>query len=257
LSRALDGATVLYHCASTPYHTWPTTLPPIMAAMIGAAAAADAPVVYGDNLYAYGPAAGPLTESLPYRPEGANGRTRAELATALMAAHADGRVRATIGRASDFFRPHVLVSHMGERVFGRALTGKPASVIGDPDAPHTYTFIDDFASALVTLGAHEEALGEVWHVPSAETTTTREFVARVFAELGGEPRIRTLAPTLLALLAVVSPTLRAVREVAYQLDQPWVVDHSKFARAFGAHPTPHEAAIRHTLAWYRARAQRS
>lgn len=255
LAQALEGGTVLYHCANTPYHTWPKTLPPIMAAVIQAAAAAGTRIVYGDNLYAYGPVDGPLTESLPYRPRGGNARTRAELATALMEAHGNGLVRATIGRASDFFGPQVIVSQAGDRVFGAAVAGKPASVLGNPNSAHTYTFIDDFASALVTLGAREEALGEVWHVPSAPTVSTREFVRLVFAELGREPRLRVMPRVLLALLATVSPTLRAVREVAYQLEQPFVVDHSKFAGAFGAKSTPHEEAIRETVAWYRGRSE--
>lgn len=51
LGAALSGATVVYHCASTPYHTWPKRLPPIMTATIEAAATADARIVYGDNLY--------------------------------------------------------------------------------------------------------------------------------------------------------------------------------------------------------------
>jgi nucleoside-diphosphate-sugar epimerase len=226
-----------------------------MAAVIQAAAEAGARIVYGDNLYAYGPVAGPLTEGLPYRPRGANGRTRAELATAPMEAHGNGLVRATIGRASDFFGPHVFVSQAGERLFGAAVAGKPASVLGNPDAAHTYTFIDDFASALVTLGVREEALGEVWHVPSAQTLSTREFVRLVFAELGREPRLRVMPRALLALLAIVNPTLRAVREVAYQLEQPFVLDHSKFAGAFGAHPTLHAEAIRDTVGWYRTRSE--
>jgi nucleoside-diphosphate-sugar epimerase len=256
LAAALADASVVYHCASAPYPTWPKTLPPIMAATIEAAAATGATVVYGDNLYAYGPVAGPLTEELPYRPKGPNPTTRAALATALMQADETGRVRATIGRAADFFGPHVLVSQAGERVFGAAVAGKPASVLGDPDTPHTYTFIEDFAEALVTLGAHERALGQVWHVPNAETVSTRKFVERVYAELGAEPRLRVLPRPMLTLLARASPTLRAVKQVAYQLEQPFVVDHSKFAAAFGAQPTPLPEAIRRTLSWYRERGRR-
>jgi nucleoside-diphosphate-sugar epimerase len=253
LTRALAGGTVLYHCANTAYHTWPKTLPPIMTAMIEAAAVAGTRIVYGDNLYAYGPVAAPLTETLPYRPRGPNGRTRAQLATILMEAHGSGRVQATIGRSSDFFGPQVLLSAAGERLFPSAIAGKPASVLGQPDALHTYTFIDDFASALVTLGARAEAPGEVWHVPSAPTVSTRAFIRLVYAELGREPRLQVLPPALLALLAIGSPLMRAVREVAYQVQDPWVVDHTKFARAFGAHPTPHADAIRETIAWYRSR----
>jgi nucleoside-diphosphate-sugar epimerase len=253
LAAALAGADVVYHCASTPYASWPKTLPPIMAATIEAAAAAEAAIVYGDNLYAYGPVSGPMTESLPYRPQGRNPSTRAALATELVEAHESGAVRATIGRASDFFGPHVLLSQAGERVFGAALAGKAASVIGNPEMPHTYTFIDDFAAGLVTLGRNETAFGQVWHVPCAPTVATRRFVELVFSELASEPRLRVMPRALLTLLAVVNPTLRAVREVSYQLERPFVMDHSKFARAFGDNPTPHREAIREALAWYRIR----
>jgi len=49
---------------------------------------------------------------------------------------------------------------------------------------------------------------------------------------------------------MVNPTLRAVREQRFQLEQPWVVDHSKFAGTFGAQVTPHPEAIRATLDWF-------
>jgi nucleoside-diphosphate-sugar epimerase len=65
---------------------------------------------------------------------------------------------------------------VGDRVFARAITGKAAQVPGDPDVPHTVTYIEDFGRALVTLGEREEALGEVWHVPNSETVTMRRFV---------------------------------------------------------------------------------
>lgn len=48
---------------------------------------------------------------------------------------------------------------------------------------------------------------------------------------------------LLALIALVNPTLRAVREQAYQVQRPFVVDHAKFGGAFGTSVTPHREAI--------------
>jgi nucleoside-diphosphate-sugar epimerase len=249
--RACQDAAVVYHCAATPYATWPSTLPPIMEGIIQGAAAAGARLVYGDNLYCYGPVAGSLTEELPDRPIGPSGRVRAQLAQTLLAAHRAGTVRATIGRASDFFGPHVLVSAMGERVFPAALSGRPAQVLPDPDTPHTYTFVDDFAAALVVLGERDAALGDVWHVPSAETLTTRRFVELVFEQAGRSPRLRVAPKLAITALGLVNPTMRAVKERLYQTERPWVVDHSKFERAFGATPTPHPEAIQQTLAWYR------
>ena len=65
--RALAGAAVVYHAASAPYDRWPALLPRLMKGVIEGASATGARVVYADNLYAYGPVAGPLTEDLPYR----------------------------------------------------------------------------------------------------------------------------------------------------------------------------------------------
>jgi nucleoside-diphosphate-sugar epimerase len=249
--RVCKGAAVVYHCTGAPYGTWRKTLPPIMDGVIEGASAAGAKLVYGDNLYMYGRVAAPLTETLAAKASGSNGQVRARLAETLLAAHQQGKVQAALGRASDFYGPHARNSKAGDGIFLRALKGKPAQVLGDPDAPHAYTFIDDFAEALVTLGEHDEALGNVWHVPNAPILTTREFVAVVFEQLGKKPKL-TIAPKLaIRLMGTVNPTLRAVGEVLYQSETPWVVDHHKFEQAFGASPTPHHQAIRATLDWYR------
>ncbi|MGH2358648.1 MAG: NAD-dependent epimerase/dehydratase family protein [Candidatus Limnocylindria bacterium] len=250
--RAMAGAAVVYHAASAPYHRWPELLRPLMLGVIAGARAAGARLVYVDNLYAYGPVDGPLTEDLPSRATGPNGWVRAALAKQVMDAHAAGAVRATIGRASDYYGPRARQSTAGERLFVPALAGKPAQVLGDPDQPHTLTYLADFARGLVTLGTHDEALGGVWHVPSAETLTTRQFAGRVFEAAGHPLRLQVLPSALLAALAVVNPTLRAVREQQYQRVAPWVVDHSKFVRAFGVEVTPHPDAIRVTLDWFAA-----
>jgi nucleoside-diphosphate-sugar epimerase len=221
-----------------------------MTGILEGAAATGARVVYADNLYGYGPVAGPLTEDLPYRATGPNGRVRTALAERLMTAHETGRVRAAIGRASDYYGPWGRQSTAGERLFLPALAGKRAQVLGDPDQPHTFTYLADFARALVTLGTDERAIGGIWHVPSAETLTTRQFVTTVYEAAGHPPRLRVLPPTLLAALAHLSPMLRAVREQQYQRLIPWVVDHSRFEQAFGARTTPHLEAIRTTLDWF-------
>jgi nucleoside-diphosphate-sugar epimerase len=250
--KVCEGANVVYHCATGPYGRWAQFLPSLMNGIIEGASAAGAKLVYGDNLYAYGLVDGPITEDLPYRPIGPNTRARADVANALMRAHAAGKVRATIGRASDFYGPYARQSTAGDGIFARALAGKGAQILGDPDTPHTYTFIDDFASGLVTLADHDEALGEVWHVPSAETVTTRRFVEMVFAKLQRPATLKPAPKLAITLLALFVPAMAAVKETTYQREHPWVVDHSKFARAFGSGPTPHEQAISLTLDWFRS-----
>jgi len=251
--RACDGADVVYHCANPPYAKWPELHPRLMDAVIEGASSAGARLVFGDNLYAYGPVDGVMTEDLPYRASGPNGRTRARIAKDLMTAHEQGRIRATIGRGSDFFGPFAHQSTVGDQVFARAVAGKPARMLGDPDTPHTVTYIEDFARALATLGQQDEALGAVWHVPNAETVTLRRFVEMAFEAAGREPRLRTAPRWGLALAGLFSPTIRALREQLYQSERPWVVDSGRFERAFGWSATPLPEAIGATTTWFRGR----
>jgi nucleoside-diphosphate-sugar epimerase len=249
--RACEGAAVVYHCANPPYARWADLHPPLMDAVIEGAAAAGARLVFGDNLYAYGAVDGPLTEELPYLARGPNGQARAQTAETLLRAHGSGRIRATIGRASDFFGPHVHMSSVGDRVFAQAIKGKAAQVLGDPDVPHTVTYIEDFGRALVTLAEHDEALGEVWHVPNAETVTMRRFVQMVFESAGHPARLRAAPRLGIAMAALFNPTMRAVKEQLYQSERPWVVDSTKFQRAFGWTATPLLDAVAATVAWFR------
>ena len=96
------GASVVYNCANPPYPKWAELFPPLQDGIIEGAAAAGAKLVSAENLYMYGAVGGPITEDLPYAATSRTGRTRARMAEALLAAHESGKVRATIGRASDF-----------------------------------------------------------------------------------------------------------------------------------------------------------
>jgi nucleoside-diphosphate-sugar epimerase len=246
-----QGAQVIYHAVGADYGHWGELLPPIMAGLIHAASLTGARLVYADNLYAYGPVDRPLTEDLPSAATGPNGRLRAELANRLLAAHRSGTLQATIGRSSDFYGPGVRLSTVGERVFGRVARQKPAQLLGDPDQLHTYTFIGDFARALAILGERDEALGEVWHVPSAPTITTRQFIDVIAAQAGYRVGVQVTPGWMIRALGLVNPSMRAVGEQLYQSEHAFVVDHSKFARTFGSAPTPHADAIQRTVEWFR------
>jgi nucleoside-diphosphate-sugar epimerase len=178
------------------------------------------------------------------------------MAEDLLAAHARGEVRVAIGRSSDFFGPGVRDSAAGERVFARALAGKPAQVVGNPDQPHTYSYMPDIAKGLIILGERDEALGHAWHLPSPPTVTTRAFVELVFEAAGHTPRVQAPPSLLLRAIGLFSPIIREVAEMLYEFEAPFVMEHSRFAQAFGDHATPLGEAIRATVAWYRAEAQR-
>lgn len=251
--EACAGASVVYCCLNAPYDRWPEMLPPLIDGAIEGAAAAGAKLVMGDNLYMYGPVDGPMTEDCPEVATGRKGSVRVEISETLREAHASGRVRLTIGRASDFFGPGVTNSALGERVFGAALRGETANLVGNLDMPHTYTFIDDFARALITLGDHGEADGQVWHGPNAPAISTREFVSKVYRAAGREPKMRAAPRLVVTMMSWFNPMMGEIQEMLYTWERPYVVDCSKFAKAFGETYTPIEKAIETTLDWYRER----
>jgi nucleoside-diphosphate-sugar epimerase len=246
------GAAVVYQCSNPPYTEWAERFPPLQAGILEGAAATGAKLVAMENMYMYGSTGGqPLVETLPYAAHTRKGKVRAAMAEALLTAHRQGKVRAVIGRAADFFGPRVRVSALGERVFPVALAGKTVQLIGNPDLPHTYTYMPDIGKALVVLGEREEALGQVWHIPSAATVTTRQLLQLVGEVIGKPVQIQTAPRLLLQLLGLFNPNLREVMEMMYQFEEPFVVDHSKFAQAFGNHATPLPASIQATVAWWR------
>jgi len=250
--EACQGATVVYQCAKPPHHEWPQKFPPLQANILEATARAAAKLIVGENLYMYGEVPNrPLTEDLPIAATTRKGRTRAQMTEAALAAHRNGKVQVAVGRGSDFFGPGVVESAMGERAFLPALQGKAASLVGNIDLPHTYTFINDFGEALATLGERDEALGQVWHVPNAETLTTRQFMTIVFEELGKPPKMSGIGKLMMRIGGIFIVGARETVEMMYEFEKPFIVDSSKFERAFGERATPHREAIRQTIEWYR------
>ena len=250
---ACEGAAVVYQCLNPPYTEWPRFFPPLQRGVLEGTVAAGAKLVSMENLYAYGPTGGrPLTEDLPLAATGRKGRTRAAMTQELLDAHSAGRVRVAIGRASDYFGPRGLLSAMGGRVFYPLLAGKKAQTMGKPDLLHTYTHLPDIAKGLVVLGEREEALGEAWHLPSPQTVTTQEFVARIAREAATEPGVQAMPKLLARAVGLFNSQVRELLEIWYEFDEPYVVDHSKFERAFGNIATPLEEAIRETVSWFRS-----
>jgi nucleoside-diphosphate-sugar epimerase len=244
--RACQGATVVYHCANVPYPEWETKLMPIADAVMRAAAGANATLVVTDNLYMYGPPQGPMTETTPHRPAGHKGRLRSRLEERYLAAHRAGTVKLTIGRASDFYGK-VGASAALALAVDPVLQGRPASWIANLGAPHTMSYLPDVGWGLVTLGEQATALGQIWHIPAAEPLTGRQFITMVCEAVGEPVRASVINKPMMMLAGIFDPQIREAVEVYYQFANPFVMDASKFTRAFGSRITPHEQAIKVTV----------
>ncbi|WP_347553053.1 NAD-dependent epimerase/dehydratase family protein (plasmid) [Pseudalkalibacillus hwajinpoensis] len=250
LRNSLHNATIIYHCLGLPYQDWQTQFPKMMANIIQVASENGAKIVYGDNLYGYGPQQGPLHEKMPYKPIGKKTKARAEVATTLMEAAKEGKVQATIGRGSDFFGPRAKNAMLGERVFTHLLDEKPVELIGNPDTVHSHIYIKDFARGLIILGDQNSANGEIWHIPHAKPTSTRHLVEQVAHKLNKQPKYRLANKFIVTMGGLFNSDMKEFKELMYQQVNDFTVDSSKFNNKYEFRVTPYEEAIDETIAWY-------
>jgi nucleoside-diphosphate-sugar epimerase len=109
---------------------------------------------------------------------------------------------------------------------------------------------------LITLAEQDEAIGQVWHIPTAEPITGREFVRLIFEAVGRVPKVTAYSSQVVKALGLLWSLAREGAEMIYQFEQPFIIDSSKYQSAFGeATATSYQARIRQTIDWYRAQGQ--
>ena len=254
-AQAAKDATAVYQCLNPPYHQWGVLFPPLQNGALHAARTANARYVSFENTYMYGDTHGtPITETTTLRTETRKGKVRLAMAEQLRDLHESGSLAVATARASDYFGPGGTVqSPLGELVIGRALAGKPAQVVGDPDQPHSYTFTRDAARTLAALGTRDDVAGEVFHVPNAPARTTREIIATISETLSRPIKIRVAPRLVLRTIGLFKPAVRELDEMRYEFTQPFVIDSSKAQTRLGIEPTPLDDALAQTASWFRNR----
>lgn len=250
----LDGSGALVNAANPPYHRWPHDWPPLHQAMCTAAERSGALMVVMDNLYAYGAgAAMPMHEDTPMRPTGHKGAVRAEMAATLLDAHAAGRMRAAIVRASDFYGPAVLDSAFAGRVVPRVIAGRKVSLLGSLDAPHAVSYMPDVAATIVAVVTQPRAAGHTWLVPNSPAVTQRQVVDAFAQAAGTTARVSAVPRIAITVGGVVVPLFRELKETWYQFAEPWTTDSTRTERELGIRATPLVEGAIATVEWWRSR----
>ena len=251
--QACAGADVVVMAAQPPYAQWTERFPAMLDHVIAGCEAAAARLVMVDNLYAYAPAQGPITEASPEHATDRKGLLRRSLAESLLGAHAAGRVRVTIGRAGDFFGPAGGDSAPMQLGVLPALDGKAMRGAFDLDQPHTFAYLPDVGAAFARLVADDRADGRAWVLPAAPAITQRALLELVNAALETPVPIRVIGPRMMRIGALFNPDAREMLVTRPQWDRPFVADGSAFQQTFGPlEVTPHADAIAATVAWHRA-----
>jgi nucleoside-diphosphate-sugar epimerase len=246
-AKELEGVRTLFLCCAPAYWRWGDELVPMVKNAMTLAQELNVPLLFADNMYAYGEANAPLTETTPYNPRGAKGEARRRAAELLLEAHRRGRATTAIVRAADFYGPFVARSMLGTNVFRVIAEGGRANVLGDVDVPHSYTFVDDFAQSLVNVAMNADCHGEVWHAATAPALSMRKMLQIMARGSGAPPKFRVAPRWLFLAMGMFDRSMRELREVYHQYTSPFVVDSGKYHQRFNEEPTPVEEAIRRTF----------
>lgn len=241
--KACIDAAVVYSCVGLNYQGWPERWPPMMKGMLDGAAAAQARFVFMDNCYMYGPTDIPMHEGLPLTEYGRKPATRSKITRMWQDAHNEERLEAAAVRASDFYGAGVSQAALGDLSVGRIAKGKSAQVVGDPDQPHSFTYVPDIARALVTVGRSEDAMGQAWNVPNAPDQSLRQVLQLFADDLGQKLRVQAMPKPLLNVMALFNADLKELKEMLYQWNRPFHVDASKFEERFWSNPTPFKQGV--------------
>ena len=252
VQAACQGADVIYLVAGLKYSTrvWQETWPVVMNNAIAVAQETGARLVFFDNVYAYGPVDGPMTEATPYNPTSKKGQVRKEISERLLDEAKAGNIQAVILRAADFYGPGTLaISFTGQLLFEPLKKGRRPQWMGDPNQPHTYTYTPDCGPAIahmVRYGTNAD-WNRIWHLPSANPGITAHQMADIARQvMPGRPGIQVMGRTLIKALGLFMPFMREIPEMMYQYEKPYHFDSTAFTHRFNVEPTPYADGIKRT-----------
>ena len=174
--------------------------------------------------------------------------------TALLAARAASATPTVSVAASDFFGPHVLNAHGGERMVPAVLAGRGVRVLGRSDLPHSFTYVPDLAAAMIAAAGSRRVWNSVLHAPTGPALTQRQL-AEAFARAAGvaAPRIGTIPGWLVRGMGLASAGTRELAEMLYQFEAPFVMSSARTEALLDLRPTPLAEAAAATVDWWRER----
>lgn len=245
--KAVEGADVAYLTIGLPYKIkeWEEKWPIIMKNVINACHYHNCKLVFFDNVYMYGLVKGKMTEKTPNNPCSRKGVVRKNIADTLKHAWEEGRVKALIARAADFYGPEAKNSVFNILIFENLKKGKKASWIANPNLRHSFTYTPDAAKATAIIGNTENAYNQVWHLPThKDALTGKEYIEIMAREMGAKPKMNVIKSWMLKLGGIFNPMLKELVEMNYQLENEYLFDSSKFEKHFDFQPTAYQEGIK-------------
>ena len=259
LAAAAAGCAVVVHALSPVYthRAWRRDLPGLTRAAIDAARALGATLLMPGTVYNFGRGMPRrLLEDTPQDADTFKGRMRAESERMVEAATRDGRMRAVVIRAGDFFG-----SGRGswfDQAIAKDLARGRMQYPGPLDVATPWAYLPDLARAFVAVANRRERLPafERLHFAGHQLTGAQwaEALQGIAREQGwiapaAALRVSRLPWPLLRVLGLALPTLAALCEMRYLWETPHQLAGRRLEQLCGPLPqTPLRQALRESLA---------
>ena len=252
VAAAIKGSEVVYVTIGFEYSAkiWKSTWPRFMRSVLDACLDERCKLVFFDNVYMYDPDhLNPMDEQTALNPSSEKGKIRLQIIQMIQEEIQTGELKALVARSADFYGPGIKnTSMLTETVFNNLAAGKTANWLGGLDFKHAYTYTPDAGRATALLGNTDDAYGQVWHLPTAEAMTGREFVEAIASALGVKPKVMAVPKIMVRSLGLFMPIMKEMVEMFYQFDRDYVFDSSKFTSRFDFTTTPYLTGIKEIVA---------
>ncbi len=242
---------LIFSCTDMPYDKWAAFYPAMANALAYALSETNAKLVFADNLYSYGNVAGKeMNEQMPHTAKTKKGKIRAGVINTLLYSGEAFNRRVAFVKAADFIGPRIHKGIFGTDFLHSVYNEKTVRLFGNIDLPHTFTYIKDFAAAMINVGTASDAFGQIWHVPNAPALSLDKW-AHLFEVITNKKIKKTVTPKFIIRIAgLFNSFIKELYEMAYQFEYPYLVNHDKYVNRFGNHATYPSDIVKETVEWY-------
>lgn len=259
LAAASAGATVVVH-ALNPLYTqkaWRVEVPRLAQAAIDVTRALGATLMLPGNVYNFGDGMpSRLVENTPQQATTVKGALRVAAEARIREATQDGRMKAVVIRAGDFFGSGT--GSWFDKALVKDIGSGKLTYPGPFNVPTAWAYLPDLARSFVQVAQVRERLEPFETLHFAGDCLTGADWAEVMREIAleqgwlppqGRLRTASLPWPVLRLAGLVMPTFAALAEMSYLWRTPHALVNRRMAQLVGPEPhTPLAQAVRAALA---------
>ncbi len=211
------------------FKDWPTELPKIANAVIGAAKSSGATIIQPGNVYNFGAQPGKWDENTPHRAQTRKGKARIAMEAIYHRAAQDHGIQTIILRAGDFIDAHPSDNFID--FLTKDLRKGRFIYPGNPDIAHAWAYLPDMARAVVMLAKQRNSLERFEDIPFEGHTLSAIEIKTALEHAGGQTLMLKRFPwAMMRLLSPVWGLAREMHEMRYLWDTPHSLDNAKLTR---------------------------